>query len=227
MTKHTQTSDCDESFDITPGLLVTAGGLFKAGFNFVFPRNGNDTGTEGNDVIFGENCVDDDISGLDGRNIILGRGGDDDLTGGGGIDVILGGTGADDIEGGHGFDILLGGGGKDDVDGGDGRDFVFSGGEDTISGGTGNDVLTGNADADTFLFSDGDGQDVITDFDSAEGDVILFDTANISDFDDVLANAFDVEGGVFVNLGGGNGVLISDASVDDLTASDFGFDLIA
>ena len=64
---------------------------------------------------------------------------------------------------------------------GDERAFGFAGndtlvggdGDDTLDGGTGNDTLTGGAGADTFIYSGGN--DVITDFNAAEGDVMAGD----------------------------------------------------
>lgn len=56
---------------------------------------------------------DDNLSGDDGRNIIIGRGGDDTLSGEGGKDLILGGRGNDVATGGLGNDRIIGGRGVD------------------------------------------------------------------------------------------------------------------
>src|SRR5215510_11335547 len=45
---------------------------------------------------------------------------------------------------------------------------------DFIRGHGGDDVLTGGSGADVFVFSSGGGEDTITDFNPAEGDVIVF-----------------------------------------------------
>ena len=81
-------------------------------------------------------------------------------TGDSGDDTINGSDIADTIEGDDGNDVLHGGGGDDAIDGGTGVDI--------ISGGAGNDTLTGGADSDSFIFGQGDGQDVITDFTSGD-----------------------------------------------------------
>ena len=66
---------------------------------------------------------------------------------------------------GAGDDRLFGGGGADVLDGGAGRDLLI--------GGTGDDVLTGGAGRDRFIFGAGDGNDRITDFDTASDSLEL------------------------------------------------------
>lgn len=57
------------------------------------------------------------------------------------------------------------------------------GGDDTINGGGGADVLTGGNGADVFVFSTATaGNDTITDFDSAEGDLMLFADLGVGSF---------------------------------------------
>ncbi|MBO4401557.1 MAG: hypothetical protein J5809_06895 [Selenomonadaceae bacterium] len=56
--------------------------------------------------------------------------------------------------------FLTGGSGKDVLDGGKGSD--------TLSGGRGNDTLTGGSGSDVFVYADGDGSDLITDYTSGE-----------------------------------------------------------
>ena len=79
----------------------------------------------------------------------------------GGDDVVTGGAGPDSLNGGAGDDILIGGGGAD-----------------RLTGGTGADILTGGTGADAFIFNDvsqfgpAGQEDVITDFNRAEGDRI-------------------------------------------------------
>ncbi len=64
-------------------------------------------------------------------------------------------------------DTLIGTSGADIIDGG--------GGNDTIIGGAGTDTLTGGSGADTFVIEAHSQYDIITDFNPAEGDTILFD----------------------------------------------------
>lgn len=116
------------------------------------------TPTAGNDLLFGDDGVNDVLAGLDG---------DDQLYGYGGDDTLLGGNGADRLEGGDGNDVL---------EGGAGNDWLFGGkGADTLDGGSGNDYLSGDAGNDLYRFGRGGGQDVINDFDSQPNtDVLQF-----------------------------------------------------
>ncbi|WP_330508816.1 retention module-containing protein [Pseudomonas putida] len=82
--------------------------------------------------------------------------------------------GNDILSGGNGNDILFGQGGNDTLDGGRGNDILLGGtGNDTLIGGHGDDILIGGSGADTFVWKAGDlGNDVIKDFNKAEGDRI-------------------------------------------------------
>ena len=67
--------------------------------------------------------------------------------------------------GGSGKDTLYGKDGDDYIDGGKGNDKLYGqNGADTLWGGVGNDTLAGGAGSDTFLYNNGEGKDVITDF---------------------------------------------------------------
>ena len=64
-----------------------------------------------------------------------------------------------------GDDSLTGNTGNDLLDGGDGADYLSgSGGNDTLIGGAGNDGLDGGSSDDTYVFSSGDGQDIIYEY---------------------------------------------------------------
>ena len=63
--------------------------------------------------------------------------------------------------------------GSDTVDGGRGNDF--------LDGGAGNDTLTGGDGADKFVLRSGGGHDVVTDFNPAAGDRVMFDYGSYSD----------------------------------------------
>lgn len=65
-------------------------------------------------------------------------------------------------------EVLTGSSGSDSINGG--------GGNDVIDGGAGTDYLTGGRGADTFIFHAHSQYDVITDFNAAEGDRIVFGT---------------------------------------------------
>jgi Ca2+-binding RTX toxin-like protein len=109
-------------------------------------------------------------------NLLTGGGGDDDLFGRAGNDHLLGGDGNDVLQGGEGSDVLEAGNGSDVLDGSDGGDFISfawrssgvtfdlslgtwsdAGATATftsiegIKGSKGDDLLTGDAGANTIL----------------------------------------------------------------------------
>ncbi len=107
----------------------------------------------------------DSIHGYSGHDLLDGGGGNDTLFGGSGNDALFGGAGDDVLDGGAGDDLLFGGPGNDLLAGGSGGD--------TLDGGAGADTLAGGAGADLFRLAGGFGNDVITDFDLAQGDRIV------------------------------------------------------
>jgi len=107
------------------------------------------------------------------------------------IDNAIGGSG-DDLINGNQFDNKLTGGA----------------GKDTMTGDMGDDTLTGGADADRFITGAGVGNDVIMDFDSTEGDVIVLDG--------VQEGEFSLSGNVFTFSSGSltvNGSLVTDSDL--------------
>ena len=136
----------------TDGLTVDGGGgddVFNAaissGANTFFGQGGNDT-------IFG-GSGSETLGGGSGSDLIHGRAGADLINAGGDADRVYGGSGNDTIDGAQDDDL---------IDGGSGEDFILGGdGSDTITGGTGADSIQGGGDADTFLLSDGFGNDTI------------------------------------------------------------------
>ncbi|MEL7072235.1 MAG: FG-GAP-like repeat-containing protein [Cyanobacteria bacterium J06581_3] len=117
----------------------------------IFAGEGNDTinnlDSTGSDhvTIYGE-AGDDKIQGGHGKQTLYGGQGDDELIGDGGDDILYGNDGADTLVGGSGDDILI--------------------------GGAGDDVLMGFSGADTFLFSRGDGKDLVV---SDGADKVVFE----------------------------------------------------
>jgi Ca2+-binding RTX toxin-like protein len=77
------------------------------------------------------------------------------------------------IKGSNKVDHLSGTVSADVVEGGRGNDF--------LDGGAGNDTLTGGDGADTFILRAGGGNDVVTDFNPAAGDRVMFDFGTYSD----------------------------------------------
>nr|WP_242052639.1 calcium-binding protein [Sphaerospermopsis sp. FACHB-1194] len=126
-------------------------------------------GTEGNDTLYGL-AGNDNLYGNDGNDSLEGGTGNDSLDGNDGNDSLEGGTGNDSLDGNDGNDSLEGGTGNDSLDGNDGND--------SLEGGTGNDSLDGGSGNDIYIFNQGDGQDTISDWDTASGntDTIRFGT---------------------------------------------------
>ena len=165
-----------------------------AGVDRIFGGDGRDAlwGGDASDVIDGE-AGDDTVSGDAGDDLLTGGIGNDTMDGGAGDDIINGGDGDDVIAGGDGADVITAGSGNDVVDAGEGDDTVDAGdggdtlagglgadvliggaGADVLAGGAGADRLTGGLGADTYLYTLGDGNDVITD----QGDIGVVDTLN-------------------------------------------------
>ncbi|MFG6460092.1 calcium-binding protein [Roseateles sp. DXS20W] len=161
------------------------------GDDYLFGGTNDDLifGGEGDDHGFGESGEDSLVGGkggdyLDGgadKDVILGGEGGDMLFGGGGNDSLDGEEDDDILDGGVGNDTLYGGSGGDNLRGGADSDQLFGDGPETeagsdiLEGGAGNDVLSGGGKGDLYVFSKGDGQDVIHD-DGADGsrNVIAF-----------------------------------------------------
>ncbi|MEX0317297.1 MAG: spondin domain-containing protein [Ruegeria sp.] len=183
--------------------------------------NGNDIveAGGGDDVVNGGNG-DDDLFGEDGNDQLSGGNGDDNLDGGEGADALRGGRGDDLLEGGDGADRIEGGRGDDEIEGGAGDDIICAGvGDDIINGGFGNDRLEGNRGADTFVFEDDFGDDVIADFEAfANGDVVDLTAVDI-EFDTFadLAGAISQQGNdVVIDLGDEGSITLLGTQVADL-----------
>ncbi|MBR3498298.1 MAG: hypothetical protein IKO05_04820 [Selenomonadaceae bacterium] len=121
--------------------------------------------TEGNDTY--SNTLDGATINALGGNDYVSSAGSNKVTidGGKGNDTLRGSASADSLSGGAGNDNLLGGKGKDTLTGGNGND--------TLAGGKGDDTLTGGKGNDIFVYADGDGDDVITDFEEGTDTVSL------------------------------------------------------
>ncbi|MCX7564957.1 calcium-binding protein [Sulfitobacter sp. F26169L] len=153
-----------------------------AGNDRLLARDGDDTLNGGNGA--------DTLNGGDGDNLIYGGGGpadlrdviyagagDDTVFAGYGNDLVFGMDGDDQIAGGFGADELHGQNGNDTINGGALADMIFGGdGDDFLNGGFGYDLVNGGAGADKFFHNgtQGHGSDWLQDFDTAEGDVLLF-----------------------------------------------------
>ena len=162
--------------------------------DLLFGKNGDDTikGLGAMDVLYGRGGADT-LHGGKGKDTLYGGKGDDSLFGGDNNDILDGGEGNDRLDGGSrddrlygrdGNDTLIGGAGDDRLEGGegnldvlrggDGDDRLFGdGGNDRLEGGRGTDHLHGGEGRDEFMFRQGDGLDIITDF-NVDEDIILF-----------------------------------------------------
>jgi Ca2+-binding RTX toxin-like protein len=185
----------------TTGDNQLAGG---AGNDTLNGGEGSDTlnGGDGEDVIIGGDGNDSISAGAtsaDLRDVVFAGAGNDSIDGGYGNDELRGDAGNDSISGGFGADIVIGGSGNDTLTGGSFGDEIHGGdGIDFVNGGFGYDRVTGGAGADTFyhlgIFDHG--SDWIQDYDSAEGDVLMFGnaSASASDFQINFAHTATPEG---------------------------------
>ncbi|MCK0914267.1 type I secretion C-terminal target domain-containing protein [Acinetobacter pittii] len=97
-----------------------------------------------------------DLKTFDDLGFIIGTKLDDTLNGTVQNDILVSASGNDILNGAAGSDTLVGGNGNDKLYGGAGLDILI--------GGTGNDNLEGGYHGDTYIFSKGHGQDIITDY---------------------------------------------------------------
>ncbi|WP_433792533.1 calcium-binding protein [Actinoplanes sp. CA-252034] len=186
----------------------------------------------GNDRLYGT-AGPDDLQGGYGNDTLLGLGGDDQLVDVVGANRLEGGAGNDRLHGGPGSDVLLGGPGLDYVsyqdrtrpvtvdldgarsdDGQTGEWDTVGADVEAVSGGNGNDVLTGNAAANGLL--GGPGNDVLRGgggddgLDGSTGSDRLFGEAG----DDYL-HASNTDGGSDLLDGGANGTNAGDNCIGD------------
>ena len=99
-------------------------------------------------------------------------------------DTLIGTGGADTIRGFAGEDYLDGKQGNDILDGGKDNDKLRGGSDDdTLIGGIDDDYLEGGADNDTYLYTKGDGNDNINNYDTSANnqDTLRFININADD----------------------------------------------
>ncbi len=213
-----------------------------SGFDdFIFGTNAANVieGGAGADRLRGSGGDDTLLGGDDNDNLVGGLGADV-LDGGAGIDVVsyrtaearvnldmrAAGTAGEadgdtfiDIETvlGSAFgDFIFGNAADNLLDGGDGDDRLRGDeGNDTLNGGTGDDNFFGGTGADVFLFEDGDGDDLIKDFED-DIDVIRLLDYGFADADAALATAAQVGSDVVFTLGDGDILTVEDATLAQL-----------
>jgi Ca2+-binding RTX toxin-like protein len=168
-------------------------------------------GQDSGDAGLTGNTLNNDLTGNAGRNALAGGSGSDVLDGGAGNDVLNGGSGRDVLVGGAGNDKISGGTGTDTADFTDAQGNVTvdlttnratGDGTDTLSSienvivGSGDDLITGNAGANTL--NGGIGNDKLTG--GAGGDVLVGGSGN-----DTL---YGGDGDDAVNAGSGNDIIV-------------------
>ncbi len=156
------------------------------------------------------------INGSGGDNVISGTGTADIINAKGGDDIVNAGGGADFVFGGNGDDILNGEGGADYLDGGKGDDILRGGaGEDVLVGGDGDDILSGGNGADTFLFDGTSGNDIISDFTTA--DTIGIDLGeSFGGPINHLARFEEVGSNVVITLPNGSTILVRNSNIAEV-----------
>ena len=210
--------------DGSPGAQNILGGAGGPGGNVFFDAEASDFTRDGAQIAEVHINTVVERTGTDGRDFIWGRRDDDIIDAGGGNDKIWGGRGWDVIDAGEGNDWVSGGRGADVINGGAGYDWIAGGkGDDVIGGGEGFDSLRGGKGDDTFVFSTGDGYDIIRDFDRWGDDQIALSVGGFESFQDVLDSAHQQRFGVKLDFGDGDGILLRRVDLDDLSEADFLF----
>ena len=92
-----------------------------------------------------------------------------------------------------------------------------------LDGGKGDDVLTGNGGTDTFILAKGNGFDTITDFAATGGgrDTIQLSGFGITSFADLATRLTQVGADTVLSLGDGDGLVLRNVALADLTANNF------
>jgi len=260
-------ADALDAGGVNPALLAGAGVVAAVGIAAAAGGGG-----DGDDAPENAPTANDDIlTGTPQSDTIDGLAGNDVIDGLAGNDTLSGSAGNDTLRGGDGDDTLLGGGGTDVIDGGAGNDTnsfadiaqdttadiaagtasygmvneTFTNIEN-LTGGAGNDTLSGDAGANTLIGGAGDdvlagrgGTDVIdggdgNDTNSFEGigaDVtadIAAGTANYGMVSETFTNIENLTGSTgndTLSGDGGANVLIGGAG-DDVLAGRGGTDII-
>ena len=183
-------------------------------------------GQLGSDTLRGD-LGDDRLYGGNNEDVLDGGLGNDLVRGGSSRDIMTGGGGNDTIHGDNGNDRMLGGSGNDVMRGGRDHDFLYGGdGNDTLRGDHGFDRMQGGAGADSFIFSNGHGDDTITDF-GTNGEIDIVDlegVTSITDFSDLMNNHTQQQGtSVVIETGGGDMLTLLNVEISDLSAVNFIF----
>jgi len=183
---------------------------------------------------------DDRLRGAGGNDTLIGGSGADDLRGGSGVDEVnyadaiarvnldlraqgtageaardtfasienvVGSDFGDYIYGSNVDNVLSGGSGADRLRGHYGNDTLF--------GGLGNDNLIGGSGQDVFVFNDGDGSDIIKDFQNNVDLVRLLDYG-FADVAAALAMATEVGSDLIFDLGNGDFLTVENITINQI-----------
>ncbi len=106
---------------------------------------------------------------------------------------------------------------------GEGNDTLLNNSSDglNITGGGGNDILTGGAGVNTYDFALSSGQDTITDFQTSQD--VLDLGVYFGDANEVLGVTTQVGNDAFINLDGDNSITLANLEAGALTADNFSF----
>ncbi|GLK84673.1 M10 family metallopeptidase C-terminal domain-containing protein [Ancylobacter defluvii] len=138
-----------------------------------------------------------------------------------GLATDAGGNGQDNIVTGNELNNnLYGGGGSDSLYGHDGSDRLFGeDGNDYMTGGKGTDAYYSGGGYDYAIIEEGGGVDYFVDWNVAQ-DRVVFDSAIFSSIGAAMSAAFQ-NGTDVVIWDGGDGIVLQNAKLADLTTSNF------
>ena len=98
--------------------------------------------------------------------------------------------------------------------------IIGNAGNNVIDGGRGNDVLTGGAGSDTFVVAVGNGNDIITDFQTGVGgDILQLNGTSFKSLADVTAAMSQAGTDVVLTLGSGETITLENSSIQNFTAA--------
>lgn len=102
---------------------------------------------------------------------------------------------------------------------------MLGAGDDRFEGGQGQDIVSGGAGFDTFVFAPGFGKDTIEDFaaGAGAGDLIEIASSIFADFDAVLAAATQVGTDTVITMDAGNSITLKNVARSALHQDDFQF----
>ncbi len=186
-----------------------------------YSANGSATDLTADDIAGAQSIYGAETTPVGTNDTMIGNIANNIFDGAGGNDSLLGSLGNDTLFGGAGDDVLTG-------------DYtehfmqiakfapstVF--GNDTLNGGAGNDSLTGGYGTDTFIFADGFGTDVITDFHKIDF-INLAAVSAITNYTDLINNHITASGNNLIISDGANSITIEDYALTALSSDDFVF----